>query len=568
MQKILGLDIGSYSIKAVEITNTFKTYKVTQFYENIIPEIEGLDQSIIGMTAVKQLFAENEIEVDRTYTAIMGLLASIRILQLQNVKKRMVPQIVLSELEGHAPISLDDVVVDQQILGTVNNQSNVLAVLSRRDQVEAYLNGLKDLGIEPKVIDVDYLTYMNLYPFIDLDEGPAVIDAKSGSRKVNPAIMNKTRMILDIGHLKTSVVMFHNGKLAAARTIRMGGRYFTDFLQKTLGITFNEAQRVKHAVSRVEYKAGGKAEVGHEREFFVAKNITTAVSELVKELLRTLHSFRAQEKLVPEVIYLTGGSAAISGLTDYLQEALGVPVKIISFDNARLKIEDENLQRPVIMGQALAIALRGVPGKEQSAINLRRGELAVVGAYDAVIRQTSNIALLFASLLVVLFASYTLRWWLYGRQIDALKKEYHNQVLQILGTEPKSLKNLTVSNNWDLKNYSNQANTYINGEINARETLLSAYSNRQSAIPLRALNEISKVIPKDTLIDVTNFGVSGNSITLDGETDSFSSSEKILGLIKSITEFQGVELKSQEPKPGTDGKVIKFTIVAVLKEAV
>ena len=40
MQKVIGLDIGSYSIKAVEIVNTFKSYEITNFYETVIPNLE------------------------------------------------------------------------------------------------------------------------------------------------------------------------------------------------------------------------------------------------------------------------------------------------------------------------------------------------------------------------------------------------------------------------------------------------------------------------------------------------------------------------------------------------
>lgn len=566
MQKILGLDIGSYSIKAIEIVNTFKAYKVTRFYENIIPEIEGLDQSLLGMTAVRQLFNENEIEVDRTYTAMMGLLVSMRVLSLPNVKKRMVPQIVLNELESQAPISLDDVVVDQQILDVRDSTTSVLAVLSRKDHVEAYLNGLKDLNIEPKIIDVDYLAFMNLFPFLTFDdEAPAVQAAGKGKKAIAQA-PTKSRLILDIGHLKTSVVLFHDKRLVAARTIRMGGRYFTDFLQKSLGITFNEAQRVKHMVSRIEYKANAQSAVNNEREHFVAKTLTLAVSELVKELVRTLHSFKAQERIVPDSILLTGGSSVIKNLPEYLEDALGLPVKRLQFDTERLKVDQPELEKTAIIGQALAIALRGVPGKVQSQINLRRGELALVGSYDSVIKQISNIAVLAASLLLCLVASYGLRWWHYGKQIDNLKKEYRAQVIQIIGNEPKSLKNMTASSSWDLKAYSTQASKFITEEIRARETTLEQLSNQKSAAPLRILNEVSKAIPKTVPVDVTNFSVQGNQFTLEGETDSFSSSEKILELVKGVQQLTNVERKSQENKPGSEGKIVKFTIAANIKE--
>jgi len=486
MQKILGLDIGSYSIKAVEILNTFKTYKVAHFYEIAIPEIEGLDGHLVGMTAVRQLFTENEIDADRTYTAMMGLLVSMRVLNLQNVKKRMVQQIVENELESSAPFSMEDVVIDQQIIDQHDGVTSVLAVMCRKDHVEAFLGGLKELDIEPKIIDVDYLSFLNLYPYLRFegDEPAESVQAISGKKGAQP-VQDKCRLVIDVGHLKTSMVLFNKGRLVTARTIRMGGRYFTDSLQKSLGVSFNEAQRLKHAVSYIEYRPDAKAKPGQEREFAVARSLGIAVTELVKELIRTLHSFKAQERLIPESIVITGGSSAIRNLPEFLHEMLEIPVGRMSFDSNRLKIDDVDLMKSPTIAQALAVGLRGVPGKVQSSINLRKGELALVGSYDAVIRQVANISLLVASLLVCLIASFGLRWWLYGRQIDSLKDQYKKEVVQILGTEPRNLKNMSAGTSWDLKAYSNQAQKIINEEIKSRDTILTQL--RAARAPIRCV---------------------------------------------------------------------------------
>lgn len=569
MQKILGLDIGSYSIKAVEILNTFKTYKVTKFYEIVIPEIDGVDQSLVGMTAVRQLFHENDIEADRIYTAMMGLLVSMRVINLQNIKKRNVPMIVQNEFESQAPFAIDDVVIDQQVIEVKDGVTSVLAVLCRKDHVEAYLNGLKELEIEPKVIDVDYLAFMNLFPYLqfegeDAEETEPTIVGKG--KKAVPAGKGKCRLVLDIGHAKTSMVLFSGGRIVTARTIKMGGRYFTDFLQKSMGVTFNEAQRLKHAVSRIEFNPDARPAPGKEREFAVARQLGMAVTELVKELIRTLHSFKAQERLIPDSILITGGSSAIINLPDFLEQVLEVPVQRVAFDSNKLKIDDPELVRSPTIAQALAVGLRGVPSKVQSQINLRKGELALVGSYDAVFRQFANISLLVASLMVCLVASYGLRWWLYGRQIDALKNQYRKEVLQIVTTEPKALKNISAGSSWDLKSYSIQSMKIISEELKNRETILNQLASRRSAVPLRVLEDVSKAIPKDVMIDVTNFSTSGNTIVIEAETDSFSSSEKILEMLKKVSSLQNVERKSQENKPGSEGKIVKFTVSAVLKE--
>lgn len=569
MQKILGLDIGSYSIKAIEILNTFKTYRIVKYYEAVIPEIDELDPSILGVTALKQLFSENDIEVDRIYSAMMGLLVSMHVIHLQNVKKKMIPQLVEVELESISPLNLEEAIIDHQVIEIVDGETKVLAVLSRKDHVEAYLGGLKELNIEPKVIDVDYLSFLNLFPFLTFEEvrNSEFLDAKQKAKKIHDE--GNSRLVLDVGHLKTSLVLFKDGKFVTARTIRIGGRYITEYLQKRLNITFNEAQRVKHAVSEVIIqKSAASIETREEREAFVAKIITAAASDLVKEIARTLHSFKVYEKIVPDSVILTGGSSQIKFFPEFLEEVLAVPVRRMEFDSNRLRVDKPEYMMLPSIAQSLAIALRGVPGKHHSQINLRRGELALVGSYDSIAKQASSILALVAGLIVCLVGSYSLRAWLYGKQIETLKKDYRAQVIKILGSEPKRLQSLSVKPNWDLATYNGQAIKLITQEIKAQEETITKYTEQESVVPLRAIKEVSEAVPKDIMIDVTSFSVVGTDVQIEGETDSFANSEKILEYIKGIKNFSSVERKSQENKPGSDGKIIKFRISAQRKKGI
>jgi type IV pilus assembly protein PilM len=560
MQKILGLDLGSYSIKAIEILNTFKTYRVTAFHEVVMPEIEGLDPRAVGTTAIKQLFAENEIDADRTYTAMLGLHVSMRVLQLHNVKKRNIPAVVQNELESQAPFAIDDTIIDQQILDHRDGVTTVLAVMCLKDHIESYLSGLKDCNIEPKVIDVDYLSFMNLLPFLDFG-GEAPTDE---ARKIAAA---GSQLILDIGHAKTSIVLFNDGHLVSARTVRLGGRFFTEYLQKSLNVSYNEAQRLKHTFSSIRLgRQADHQESTSQEEQLVCRHLSIAVNELVKELIRTLHSFKAHERIVPSSIVLTGGSAVIRNLPEYLHEVLEIPVRTMAFDQQRLHIDDPSINASPNIAQALATGLRGVPGKTHSQINLRKGELALVGSYDTIIKQVSNVTLLAASLLLCLVGSFALRWWLYGTQINELKVAFRNEVIRIVGQEPRQLRNIAAGTNWSLAAYSNSAIKFINEEISNRRSVINEFAARKSAYPLRILNSMSEIIPTDLRIDVTNFYVQGKTLNFEGETDSFSNSERLLGILQKATFLGNVERKSQENKPGTDGKVIKFVFSAEIKE--
>ena len=80
MQKIIGLDIGSYSIKAVEIINSFKSYEITNFYEKVIPVSEDKTKEELLPICMEELFRENNLEADRIVTAMPGQFISSRII--------------------------------------------------------------------------------------------------------------------------------------------------------------------------------------------------------------------------------------------------------------------------------------------------------------------------------------------------------------------------------------------------------------------------------------------------------------------------------------------------------
>lgn len=564
MQKILGLDFGSYSIKAVEITHTFNAYKIERFYEVAVPEIEGIDQELIEYTAIRQLFSENAIEVDRTYTAMNGLMVSTRTFNLQNVKKRDVPLVIQNELEAIAPFNMEETVFDQQILDVSGGATSVLSAMCRKEHIEGFLGALKELEIEPKVIDVDYLTYINIFPFLKSTEPPKSQEPDDTKLPILE-FGESCKMILDIGHLKTAMILVNDNKFVAARTIRMGGRYITEILAKGLDVTYSEAQRLKHAVSYLEYKPDAQPTPGREKEFQVAQQMGLAATDLVKEIIRTLHSFKAHERLVPSQILVTGGTACISNIVPFLEASIELPISLLAFNSDKLKIDETDEEKTPILSQALAIALRGVPNKQQSQINLRKGELALVGSYDAVFKQMANISLLALGLIICLAGSYGLRWWLYTDQINSLKAQYQKEIKQTLGSEPTGLKNISAESNWSLKRYSDTAKTLMEKESAEKKKAIDGFLELQSAIPLKVLRDVSNAIDKTLTLDLTNFHVrSSGQVIIEGETIDLATAEKIGRIMESVQSLGSVKLNNPEKLPGSEK--YKFSLTATISK--
>ena len=101
------------------------------------------------------------------------------------------------------------------------------------------------------------------------------------------------------------------------------------------------------------------------------------------------------------------------------------------------------------------------------------------------------------------------------------------------------------------------------------EAGISEYQKlNQGSYAMEVLLELSKVIPKDVLIDIVLFdfkttGPGQGKIMLRAETDNYDTHAKIVDLIKSIAILKDIDDSKSNEKPGTDGKTIEFTIEAI-----
>ena len=545
MQKVIGLDIGSYSIKAVEIVNTFKSYEISNFYENVIPQVEELDPDIVIPACMEQLFRENNLKADRIITAMPGQYISSRIMAFNFSDPRKVAAAVLSEIEDIVPFNMDDMIVDHQILGSMNNKTAALVVMTRKNFLRAFLEHLQRIHIDPKLVDVDSLAFYNLSSYMDSDP-------------------TKCIGMIDVGHEKTSVCIVQGGVLRMFRSINLGGRYLSEFLARDLETDFTEAQRAKHRISRLICDADAGLDL-EGTDKIVADRMTLASNAIVKELGRTLYAFKTWEKSPVTQLYLSGGTSRIKNFDLYLQEQLEVPVSLNRLDRTDLKISPALNEHMAVMPQSVAIGMRAVSSiKRHSQINLRRGEFAYVQNYESLLKGAGAVFKIVAVALLLLSLSYGFMAFFYGRQINALQDLY---VKEFTGAFPDQKKKFANTKTVFSKIRSDSRG-HVNKEIKSKRDAVDQFIRDNSgSSALVVLKQLSEAIPKDKKVDVTTFQFlsSPNSlgkIVLKGEVDSFDSAEKITDFVKTVSSLEAVEQKQATPKPGSDNKIIEFVINA------
>src|SRR5205814_1717990 len=113
----------------------------------------------VAPSCMEQLFKENNLSADRIVTAMPGQFISSRIVSLGFSDPRKVQTAVMAEVQEAVPFNLDDMIIDHQTLGTVAGRTIALAVMTRKAFLKNFLDLLKHINIDPKLVDIDSLAF-------------------------------------------------------------------------------------------------------------------------------------------------------------------------------------------------------------------------------------------------------------------------------------------------------------------------------------------------------------------------------------------------------------------------
>ncbi len=542
MQRVIGLDIGSYSIKAVEIVNTFKSYEITNFYENVIPRIEGVPMESIAPSVMEQLFVENKLEADRIVTAMPGQFISSRVLTLGFSDPRKVETAVFAEVEEAVPFSMDDMILDHQILGQMGDQTVALAVMTRKAFLRNFLDLLARIQIDPKLVDIDSLAFYNLSSFMEINPGECFA-------------------MVDIGHEKTSVCIIRDGLLRLFRSINLGGRYITEFLARDLETSFTEAQRIKHEVSSVFCSTDpGTNRSGDEK--LVIERTTLAVNAIIKELGRTIYAFKTWERQPLSKIYLSGGASQTGNIAQLIKDQLEVETVHCRLDQTSLKISEHLNPNMSIMPQSVAIGMRTVSSiKKHSQINLRRGEFAYVQNYEVILKACARFSQVLAAVISFLILSFGFKYWVYGKHIRDLEQQYVKEYSKLYPEDKTSF-----SGSYDFPKARLSAEKKIQARVSSMQGGIDFFTrDNHGSGALVALAGLSRTIPKEMVMDLTRYEYktteTGGSIALRVETDGYEQMAQIMDAIAKVPNIKNVEEKKAGKKPGSEK--IEFNASAV-----
>ena len=316
----LGLDIGRQYVKMIAMNKTKDGYKLLDAGHRLVPDPnQAFDPDKIEthhwVMAVKELLRQqglNPKKIKTLATGISGASASVKQITTMEMPNEELESAMTFEARKHIPMDGTDAVIDYQILGSNEKEVDKIdvgLVACTKGVLNAHVDLLKECGLKPGVIDVDPIAVTNSFTYLkDMPEDGLAV-------------------LLDIGALSSSLVVWGSGQQYFTRDLPIGGHHFVKEVVDKKEIKYTEAQDLL-------YKEGVSLVLKSESEddqsaLSVAQR--SVFDNLVEDIRRSLRFYAKQtgQSFFLKIL-LTGGAAATPGLADLINSKLSIDCDVLN----------------------------------------------------------------------------------------------------------------------------------------------------------------------------------------------------------------------------------------------
>ncbi len=309
--EFLGLDIGSKSIKAVQLSGSSSSKRLVAYSSvGLEKEIlsgdeekaEELDAEALRQP-LKKLISSGGFTTRNAVVSLPESKIFTRVIQMPKMSKKELSTAIRFEAEQYIPVSLDDVTMDWDFLpdssATKDGKISVLLVAAPKKLISNIVEVLKKSGITAVAIESETIS---------------IVRSVVGDDTNLP-----TTMIISIGASTTDLTIVKSGSVRFTRSIGTGGEALTRAISQNLNLGYEQAEEYKRSYGLDKSQADGE----------IAKVLTPVFNVILNDVRRALSFYKSRHPHddVKRVI-LVGGSAALPGATGFLAEALGIEIQL------------------------------------------------------------------------------------------------------------------------------------------------------------------------------------------------------------------------------------------------
>jgi type IV pilus assembly protein PilM len=288
-KSLVGLDIGTHEVKAIELTDQGEQIALTGFGLGVVENKDALPDII------SDVLRHSGIRTRRVVTAVSGRAVIVRYINMPSMSDDDLKSALRFEADKYIPFEVDEVVLDCERLGDFGETTNasgdkemkVLLVAAKQTLIDEQLQLIQGVGLTPTVIDVDTFALGNAFEFNNLH---------------SPRVEDEERVIalVDIGAVKTNINIVKNKTSYFSREVYLAGSDFTEAIARHLGVDSAEADQLKTSPEG--------------REDSLEESVVPVLDDLANEIHLSLDYYENQYDREVDDVYVSGGSCRIPGL--------------------------------------------------------------------------------------------------------------------------------------------------------------------------------------------------------------------------------------------------------------
>ncbi|HEY4715847.1 MAG TPA: type IV pilus assembly protein PilM [bacterium] len=334
---VIGVDIGSSSIKVVELREGGKkAYQLMNFGIAPLPSDVVVDGTIMNTSLVaetlKSILGNLRLKTKDAATSVAGTAVLIKKISLPTMTEAELEESIQWEAEQYIT-NINEVNIDFHILGpgTEEGQMSVLLVGAKKEIINERVNVLVEAGLNPVVVDVDAFAIENSFE----------INYPAPDPEHLVVLVNVGASVTNINIVKGSASLF-------TRDISVGGRVFSEEIQKSLRMSSDEAEAMKISLT--------PETVTPE----IDKVLRMTSDNIANEIKKSQDFLGIGGEVKVAGIYLSGGASKTVGLKDVIAEKTGAPVEIMDpFRNVEYnpRVFDPNYLNNISPAASLAFGL-------------------------------------------------------------------------------------------------------------------------------------------------------------------------------------------------------------------
>jgi type IV pilus assembly protein PilM len=359
----IGLDIGSFQVKMVQLKAAGQQWNL--HHQATAALVQGSEASPAAsdeqmVRCLRSMLATGSFMGNRVVSALPGAEVDIRtVLLAANGEDQDVGNIIHKEAEAYLSYSVGDAVIEYLLTGEEQSSDGTkrraLVVSTPRQHVDHHLALLQKSGLYCVALEVLPLALNRL--LVQYQHVPTT----------------SPLLVVDLGYRHSTACILWQEVLMYNRILSWGGALLTQAIMKELQLSADKAEQLKQQHG-IDPQSSGLPLVTPASQRVNLPAMPGLLWELLRPQLETLvqelerivsyWGARFRDALIDRLA-LSGGSAALPGLADYLRQRLGIDVMCIK----PLERLDEAGQNPPTADQpswwhpalapAVGLALRG-----------------------------------------------------------------------------------------------------------------------------------------------------------------------------------------------------------------